>query len=122
MVRNVIKNKDYRRHVACNKPLISLYQRKKYPKFARKHISKPLSFLELAFFNDESKFNILRSDGQVMVWRKSNQRMLIKNFCGTVKHCGGRIMLWEHMSAAGVEKLCFIKRNIDWYMHLDIWN
>ena len=48
--------------------------------FEKKHISKPLSFWESVHFSDKSKFNMYGSDDRVMVWRKLNQQILIKNF------------------------------------------
>ncbi|GBM12706.1 hypothetical protein AVEN_228505-1 [Araneus ventricosus] len=55
-----------------------------------------------------------------MVWRKPNQQMPTKNLCGTIKHGGRGVMVWVCMSITGVGNLCFIERNMDKYMYLDI--
>lgn len=88
-----LKKAGYYGRSARKKPYISSVNRKKRLDFAQKHIDKPLSFWETILFSDKSKFNIHGSDGRVMVWRKPNQQMLIKNLCGTVKHGGGGVMV-----------------------------
>ena len=76
-----------------------------------KHLSKPLSFWESVLFSDESKFDIHKSDGHVVVWRKPNQQMLIKSLCGTVKHDEGEIVVWRFMRAARL-KMYVLKKEI----------
>lgn len=120
MVRNVIKKVGYNGRAAHKKPFISCRNRKKRLEFAKKHVTKPLSFWESVLFSDKSKFNIHGSDGRVMVWRKPNQHMLSKNLCGNVKHGGGGVMMWGCMSTADVGNLCFIEGNMDRFMYLDI--
>ena len=39
---------------------------------------------------------------------------------GTVKHGGGSVMVWECMSAYGVENFVFIGRIMDWHKYLNI--
>ena len=44
------------------------------------------------------------------VWMKPNQQTLTKNFCGTMKHGGGRSWFGGYASAAAVGNLCFIEK------------
>ncbi|GFU76004.1 transposable element Tc1 transposase [Trichonephila clavipes] len=57
---------------------------------------------------DESKFNILGSDGRRMVSRKPNTSHHPKYTIPTVKHGGGSVMVWGCMATSGVGKLVFI--------------
>ncbi|KAJ4451433.1 hypothetical protein ANN_02895 [Periplaneta americana] len=56
----------------------------------------------------ESPFSVFGQAGRVMVWRKVKEDMKIDNLQPTVKHGGGKVMVWGCMSAAGVGELVFI--------------
>ena len=61
-----------------------------------------------AIFSDESKFNIIVSDGRRMVWRKKNTGLESKNLIPTVKHGGGGVIVWGCVSTEGIGNLHFI--------------
>lgn len=46
--------------------------------------------------------------------------MKIQNFVPTVKHGGGSLMVWSHMSAAGVGDLVIIEGIMDQHAYFDI--
>ncbi|GBM81819.1 hypothetical protein AVEN_12925-1 [Araneus ventricosus] len=80
----------------------------------------PLEFWNSVLFLDESKYNVLGSDGKQMVWRKSDNELEMKILTPSVKHGGGSQMALGCMSAVGVGKLHFIDGMMDKYMYLDI--
>jgi len=107
-IRRTLKENGYNGRVARKKPYISKTNRVKRLEFAKNHRFKDESFWEKVIFTDESKFNLFGSDGRVMVWRKPNSELDIKNTTPTVKHGGGSVMVWGCFSAAGVGRLVFI--------------
>ena len=44
-------------------------------------------------FSDETKFNLVYSDGKVYVWREPNTEFNLKNCVPIVKHRGGSVMV-----------------------------
>ena len=53
-------------------------------------------------FSDESKFNLVGSDGHLWCWRRPGEEF---DSCFTkkvVKHGGGNIMVWGCLTAKGV--------------------
>ncbi|KAI4293438.1 hypothetical protein PAPHI01_2712 [Pancytospora philotis] len=69
--------------------------------------------LQSIVFSDESRFNLLQSDGKVSVWRGPCSRYEKKHIVETKKFCGGSVMVWACFSYGGVGKLgimCHIHR------------
>ena len=63
--------------------------------FAQEHISRTVNQWKNVLFSDESKFNIIASDGITRVRRQKGKRVQ-KEFCvKTVKHEGGHVMAWN---------------------------
>ncbi|GFV82307.1 transposable element Tc1 transposase [Trichonephila clavipes] len=107
-VRNVIRHAVYSSPVARKKPFINLQNQKKRLEFAKTHQLKTDNFWKKVIFSDESKFNILGSDGHCTVWRKPNTVLDPKKLRPTVKHGGGSVMVWGCMASNGVGDLIFI--------------
>ncbi|GBN11025.1 hypothetical protein AVEN_17604-1 [Araneus ventricosus] len=63
-------------------------------------LNKPETYWNNGLFADESKFNILGSDGRIMVWRRKNEEINPKNLVGTVKYGGGGVLVWGCISAS----------------------
>jgi transposase len=74
---------------------------------------KTLSFWDRIMFSDETKFNLISSDGRVMAWKKQGESLKIKNCVQTVKHGGISVMAWGCMSSRGVGRLVFINGKMD---------
>lgn len=90
---------------------MTVANRKKRLEWAKTNINKPADFWNKVIFTDDSKFNIFRSDGKCMVWRKPNMKLQKENLCETVKTRRPRrvsVLVWDCMSAAGVGKLHFM--------------
>ncbi|GFV91239.1 transposable element Tcb1 transposase [Trichonephila clavipes] len=90
------------------KPLITEQNRLKRLEFAKEYINKLIDFSKNVIFSDESKFNIFKSDGRKLVWRKPCTDFHTKNVLPTVEHGGGSVMIWGCMASKGVGNLCFI--------------
>lgn len=101
-VRRRLVDASLRAHRPAKKPLISKRNQLKRLKFARDHINWPISKWKTVLFSDESKFNIIGSDGLRYVRRPSNMRLKLQYCTKTVKHGGGNAMVWACFSANGV--------------------
>ncbi|GBN26958.1 hypothetical protein AVEN_239636-1 [Araneus ventricosus] len=73
----------------------------KAPRVCKEASKSALIFQGIGPFEDESNFNIHRSNGRVMVWIKPNQQMLTKNLRGTLK------ALWHRRHGVGVYECCW---------------
>jgi hypothetical protein len=71
-------------------------------------------------FTDESKFNLVNSDGKCFVWREPSTGLLMKNLTPTVKFGGGSVMVWGCFSYHGVGKHVFIDGKMDAAKYVDI--
>ena len=78
----------------CKKPWISkANQRKRLEVFIR-HKFWGLSNWKRIIFSDESKFNLISSDGRIKLWRNVKERYLPESTNKTIKGGGGSIMFW----------------------------
>lgn len=107
-VRRVLNKAQYNARVCRKKPLISKVNQAKRLNFAKEYQNHPTSFWNKVLFSDESKFNVYRSDGRVLVWRRPGTELQKKNIQTTVKHGGSSVMVWGCMAASGVGELVFI--------------
>ena len=119
-VRRVLKDAGYSARAARRKPYISKINQKKRVEFAKEFVTKDTDFWEKIMFSDESKFNIFKSDGRILVWRKPNTEMDELNLQATMKHGGGGLMVWGCMASSGVGELIFIDEIMDKYVYLNI--
>jgi transposase len=87
------------------KPIISVKNRKTRLTFAEEHVVWSQLKWSRVFFSDESKFNLVGSDGKQYVRRKMGERLDRKCVKVSAKFGGGSIMVWGVFSAAGVGPL-----------------
>lgn len=109
--------KSYR---AAKKPFISNKNRKARLKFAADHLDWSVQKWKTVLFSDESKFNLINSDGMKRVRRPKNMRLNPRYCRGTVKHGGGSIMVWGCFSGHGIGPLHRINGIMDRFMYKDI--
>ncbi|KAI4293260.1 hypothetical protein PAPHI01_2534 [Pancytospora philotis] len=76
--------------------------------------------LQSIVFSDESRFNVLQSDGKVSMWRGPCSRYEKEHIVETKKFGGGSVMVWACFSYGGVGKLVFIEGIMDAYKCLNI--
>lgn len=93
----------------AKKPLISKKNMNKRLKFAIDHVNWSVKKWNNILFSDESKFNIIGSDGMQTVRRPTGNRLDCRYCHKTVKHGGGNIMVWGCFSYNGVGPLHLIE-------------
>ena len=119
-IRRRLVEASLRAHRPAKKPLISKRNLKKRLKFAKEHLNWSEKKWRTVLFSDESKFNIIGSDGMCYVRRPVNKRLQARYCKKTVKHGGGNVMVWGCFSAAGVGPLHRINGIMDRFMYRDI--
>lgn len=108
VIRKVIKKSGYHGRTPRKKPFISKKNQLKRLEYARRYVSKPLTFWESIIWSDETKVNLFGPDGHQKVWRKNREALNPKNLLPTVKHGGGSVMVWACFGAKGVGNLEFV--------------
>lgn len=121
-IRKCIRNAGLRARSARRKPLISKRNRVRRLNFARKHVSKPISFWNKVLWSDETKINLFGADGARKVWRYNGEALKPRNLISTVKHGGGSVMVWGCMAGKGVGNLTFIDTKMNAEVYVDILN
>lgn len=119
-VRRTLKRYGLFNSVPRKKPYINKVNRIKRLDFAKRYIHKDYDFWKQVIFTDESKFNIITSNGIGKIWREKNSSLHPKNLIPTVKHGGGSVMVWGCFSAAGTGNLHFIDGIMDAAKYVNI--
>lgn len=119
-VRRTLHSAGYSARVCRKKPCITKINKEKRLVFAKEYINKENDFWDAVIWSDESKFNIYKSDGRILVWRKEGTELQQKHIQRTVKHGGGSVMVWGCMAASGVGELVFIDGIMKKEQYLDI--
>ena len=83
-------------------------------------LSKPVDFWKNVVWSDESKFNVVGSDGKMMVWRTPGEAFYPKCAIPTIKHGGDSVMIWGCFTSQRVEKLCVLDRIMNRFYYRDI--
>ena len=71
-------------------------------------------------FSDESKFNLIGSDGRQWCWREPGKGCDSKFTKKTVKHGGGSVMVWVCLTPHGVGQLQRIHSIMDRFVYCNI--
>lgn len=116
-VRNCLHRAGCNGRIARRKPFISEQNRKKLLDF---DVTKPIEFWENVIFTDETKINIIRSDGRTRVWRKTKTTFKLEHLSPTIKHGGGNVLIFGCISASGVGNFTFIEGTMDKRVYLNI--
>lgn len=117
-VRRRLQKSGLRGCVAATKPFISTINKQKRLRFAKAHRHWTVEQWSRVLWTDESKFNLVGSDGAVYVRRRPGEALADSCTKKTVKHGGGNIMIWGAMSAKGRGRLYKVdgKLNADQYL------
>ncbi len=109
-------------HGCCprKKPLLKPRNKKPRLEFARAHADKDKDYWDSILWSDETKINVLGTDGFKTVWHRKGEEYKEKCMVPTVKHGGGSVLMWGCMSAAGVGELHFIDGIMNSQMYCSI--
>lgn len=102
------------------KPLVSKKNRLACLKFAKEHINWTVQKWKTVLFSDESKFNLIGSDGMRRVRRPNKNRFNPKYCNKTLKFGGGNIKVWGCVSGQGPSPLHEVLGKMDRFQYKDI--
>uniref|UniRef100_A0A8R1DMZ1 Tc1-like transposase DDE domain-containing protein n=1 Tax=Caenorhabditis japonica TaxID=281687 RepID=A0A8R1DMZ1_CAEJA len=102
------------------KPFISKKNQKASVAWAKAHLNRGRKEWAKHVWNDESKFNLFRSDGTKWVRRPIGTRYSPKYQVATVKHGGGNCMVWGCFSETAMGPLRRVNGIMDRYQYEDI--
>jgi transposase len=101
MISSRIKESgEFNSYWAARKPLITPRNRLKRLQWAREHVDWTNEQWDRVLWSDESPY-VLRFKAKQKIWRKHNERYLVKNCVATVKH-DDKIMVWGAFASSGV--------------------
>jgi len=87
------------------KPFISKKNRMARLKFAHAHKKWSVEDWSKVLWSDESKYNLVSSNGIRYIQRRKNERFNVRYQVQTIKHGGGHVMVWGCFSRNGVGPL-----------------
>jgi transposase len=110
---------------------LKAYVRRKKPLLTKAHISKRLEWAKAhahwtvedwmtVIWSDESKFNLVGSDGRSWCWRRPGEEFDSRFTKKVVKHGGGNVMVWGCLTAEGVGRICRIEGNMNAILYTEI--
>lgn len=99
--------------VRREKPLLTDEYVAKRKTWADKHKEWTLSKWKKVWFTDESKFNIIGSDGKRYCRRRVGEALRPDKVKKKVKHGGGNIKVWGCISWEGTGRLALVDGNLD---------
>src|SRR5216684_1114324 len=112
-VRNVLKKHSFKAVTKKKKPLLSAMHRKKCLAFALKYKEWTVEDWKRIIWSDETKINMIGSDGKQWVWKQVGEGLISREDQGTVKFGGGKIMIWGCMGWEGVGQLAEVEGRMD---------
>ena len=119
-IRRRLQDSELKTRRPAKKPLLSRKNVRARLQFARKYGAWTVDQWKNVIFSDESKFNIINSDGKKFVRRPVGKRFDPKYTISTVKHGGGSVMVWGCFSGRGMGPLHQIEGTMDRFMYKDI--
>src|SRR5215212_3334475 len=103
------------------KPKLQPHHIKQCLDFALRHKYWTIDDWKRVIWSDETKINLLGSDGRQWIWKKSDGgRLKDQQIQGTVKFGGGSLMFWGCMTSKGIGYGCRIDGNMDAQLYVDI--
>ncbi len=121
-VRRALEREGLKACIPRSKPLITVANIKKRWIWSFQHIEWTVEDWQQVVFLDESKFNLVGSDGRRYVWRKPGQELDKRFVKKNVKHGSGSIMVWGCVTSKGVGRLRRIDGIMDSAVYVDILN
>jgi transposase len=120
IVRDSLRRSGLRARVRRRAPLLRPVHRRKRLTFAKKYRDWTREDWRRVIWSDETKINLLGSDGRSYCWRAPGGPTLAHHFQPTLKHGSGSIFLWGCMTAKGVGFMAKIDGGLDAHMYTQI--
>ena len=119
-VRRRLKDIGLKARLAYKKPLVSLKNRKKRLSFAKDHEHWGIEDWKKVLFTDETKVNLVGSDGKMYIRRFKNERFNPQFIKGQLQAGGGLILVWGSFRHDGTGPIVQIKNtfNSDKYISM----
>jgi hypothetical protein len=108
-VRNALRLAGLRARTKAKKPLLHKRHLRARLDFAYTHRNKTLADWERVIWSDETKINLMGSDGRRYCWKTPGEGLSRRTIQTTLKHGGGSTMIWGCMTMKGVGRMCVIE-------------
>ena len=112
-VQRELKRIGFKAKKKIKKPLLTPKHRKQRLEFAKKYENWTFAEWSKVIWTDESKINLIGSDGIRYVWKKAGEGISDRDFIPTVKYGGGKLLFWGCFSSSGVGKIVKIDGIMD---------
>lgn len=119
-VRRRLLDKGLRGCVAAKKPRLTENHKRKRLQWAKERKLWTTNDWRKILWSDESSFELWRTRGRVWVRRRKGERFLDECIVPTIKHGGGKVMVWGTMARSGVGSLTVVdgRLNAEAYIKL----
>lgn len=119
-IARTLKSAGYRSVKKSKKPLLTSSHRRRRLEFAKTYVNWTLDDWKRVIWSDETKVNRILSDGMQWSWVKPGRSPESKSTQATVKHGGGRIMVWACFTSLGPGYCTLIEGNMDQMLYKSI--
>lgn len=119
-IARVLKKRGLKSAEKKKKPLLSQKNIRSRLDFAKSHQDWTSDDWERVIYSDETKINRFNSDGRAWFWSRDPNALNEQSVQPTLKHGGGRIMMWGCMTAKGVGYSCKIDSTMDQHLYKNI--
>jgi len=121
-VARTLNEQGYVSRVKSKKPLLSSKHIKARFKWAKSHENWEVEDWKNVVWSDETKFNLLNSDGKEYYWTNKPGILTPESVKPTLKYGGGSVMIWGCMTWEGLGFSCKIDGNMDGELYSEILN
>jgi transposase len=119
-ISRTLNDHGYVARIKKKKPLLSKKNQALRYQWAKDHINWTLEDWKRVVWSDETKFNLLNSDGKEYYWTNNPGQISPASVKSTLKYGGGSIMLWSCMTWQGMGHSCKIDGNMDGELYCQI--